>query len=180
MSKKLLFMLNSYNNLPRSPLYIGGGMIFCSQSTLVDSIWGHVNLDEPQVQTGVCSDVRGEWKGRSTQWPRRRLNLKTFPWQSCYCFYHALILLYSKVPMNALLVQASGCRVNWSYHEVRVRQGARHYASLYYQQCGYHGYHWYETSVEFLSLAQNKVIHSSWICYVQPQNPQVLGNTPAW
>jgi len=25
---------------------------------------------------------------------------------------------------------------------------------------------------------QNKVIHSSWICYVQPQNPQVIANTP--
>ena len=31
----------------------------------------------------------------------------------------------------------------------------------------------------FDSLYEDKVVHSSWICSVQPQNPQVLGNTPA-
>jgi len=40
----------------------------------------------------------------------------------------------------------------------------RHHVNLPYQQCGYRGYYWYETAVEFVlhcgSLHQNKVIHS--------------------
>ena len=54
----------------------------------------------------------------------------------------------------AFLIQGSGGKVNWRFHEVRGREDVRHHTSLPYQHCGYHGYHWYETAVEFvLALA---------------------------
>ena len=68
--------------------------------------------------------------------------------------------------------------INWSFHEMRVMQNVRHHVSLpsvvTMVTTGVNLHLSLFLLWLLVSDHQNKVIHSSWICSVQPQNPQVL------